>query len=108
MNDTPKYNYTRSSIVDALRLFGRPATSDQLYEHWKLTVNMPRIKEIEAFGPFISLMGEESAVRAVFRVALIDMMESGDIYSDDNDFACLKEWKFDPKRLRSLDDEWTS
>ena len=108
VTDTPKYNYTRSSIVDALRAFARPATSDQLYAHWKLTVDMPKIKQIEAFGPFTSLMGEESAIQAIFRAALIDVMTTGDVYSDDKDLACLKEWKFDPKKKRSLDDDWQS
>lgn len=92
-------NYTRRSVLEALEVFGKPATRDELFKAWIECADM----ELVRFGERVTT---GSGILTVFNAAVSEMLGDGRLYANKQKLCCLAEWR--GVNMRSLDDDWHS
>ena len=99
--------YTHQTILEALEKHGSPSGSEFLFSLWQTHADLEKVMDTEGIR-FLST--EPTAIarnlRMTFQASLLTLMDTGEIYANEDDRACLKAWKIDPKKMRSVDDDW--
>lgn len=102
---TPKYDYTRQKIVDALTAAGEPTDRDDLYKKWRGMVDDAKVDEIEQLKKFDGFTSIDTFGMA-FNAALLELIERKLVGTRKDGKVYLPQWV--NLGHRSLDDEWTS
>ena len=98
-------NYTREQIVKAIEHIGRPCLEHEAIAMWLQISDKEKIKEAECLK--LLSVGDEF-LHMAFRAACVDLINDNIVAHNEEGYIILKDWLPDPRRLRSLDDEWTS